>query len=216
MIQRESRITTYGVTRITDSVLTLVYCVLLAQGKTGFSISGSNGLSKITVWEFLKLHCNRVESGDIVQNIRNAKAAMGLMNPGGTWIDIAKGIVRVPESIVQHKLVGTANPEGPVIVPVKEVVKGRRRVLEDEVSDSESVALKVNNNNSKASKSVDSGSESEASESEDESESEASEASESDESDSDEASKTLKTGLILSAVLVGGLLIKRRWVNRRR
>ena len=186
MIQRESLgITEYGVTRITDSVLTLVYCVLLAQGKTKNSIVGKDGLSKLTCLEFLKLHNVRVASGDITQNIRNTKAAMGLNTAVGnvsSLVDIAKGIVRVPGNIVHYKLLGS------VIAPVNEVSKVRRRNLEDEeLVESEN----------------------------EESEPEDSEESESDSEVSETVNGSLKGGLIIGSSLLVAYLIKRRWVNRR-
>lgn len=58
---------------------------------------------------------------------------MGLSDAGpSSPFDIAKGIVRVPNNVVQYKLLGS------IIAPVKEIVKERRRVLsesEDEIED---------------------------------------------------------------------------------
>ena len=187
MIQRESPgITEYGVTGITDSVLTLVYCVLLAQGKTKNSIVGKDGLSKLTCLEFIKLHNVRVASGDITQNIRNTKAAMGLNTAVGnisSLVDITKGIVRVPGNIVQYKLLGS------VIAPVKEVSKVRTRELDvvEELVESDT----------------------EGSEPED------SEGSDSDdEGDVETVNGSLKGGLIIGGILTTAYSIKRRWQRK--
>lgn len=78
MIQKVSNgITKYGLSRITDSVLTMIYCTLLAQGKTGFPITNEdkgNGMVQLTQREFKKLHSVRVNSGLVTQNIRDTKA----------------------------------------------------------------------------------------------------------------------------------------------
>ena len=102
-------ITKYGVGKITDSILTLVYCVLLAQGKTGFPIVDSNsssviGMVQLTQREFRSAHNKRVNSGFETQNIRDTKLALLLME-GGSWTNVCKGVVKVPNNLLLYKMV---------------------------------------------------------------------------------------------------------------
>lgn len=103
-----SGITKYGVGRITDSVLTFVYCVLLAQGKTGFPIVGNSssliGMIQLTQREFRSAHNKRVNSGFETQNIRDTQLALALIE-NGSLTDICKGVVRVPNNLLLYKMV---------------------------------------------------------------------------------------------------------------
>ena len=110
MVEKHSNgITKYGVGKITDSILTLVYCVLLAQGKTGFPIVGSSkkdvvGMIQLTQREFRSAHSKRVNSGFETQNIRDTKLALLLME-NGKLTDVCKGVVKVPNNLLLYKMV---------------------------------------------------------------------------------------------------------------
>lgn len=106
MVEKRSMgITKYGVGKITDSILTLVYCVLLAQGKTGFPIVGKDiGMIQLTQREFRSAHSKRVNSGLETQNIRDTRLALVLME-NGKWTDVCKGVVKVPNNLLLYKMV---------------------------------------------------------------------------------------------------------------
>ena len=140
MVEKSSNgITKYGVGKITDSILTLVYCVLLAQGKTGFPIVGSSkddvvGMIQLTQREFRSAHNKRVNSGFETQNIRDTKLALLLME-NGKLTDVCKGVVKVPNNLLLYKMV--TGVEGLVVKlvnrfekkPIK--IKPPKHMLED-------------------------------------------------------------------------------------